>query len=98
MEESKIILGEMVSALVINREAVKIETSTDERGVLLTVFVDSNDMGRVIGKAGATAQALRTIVKAVGGTYKARVSVTFHDPNPQFRKPVQRERDVDLVG
>ena len=47
-------------------EAVNIERTVDERGVLLKLSVDPEDLGRIIGKGGQTAQAIRTLLRALG--------------------------------
>ena len=57
---------EIVKSLVVNTEAVSVkEFPTEEDNVMLIqVIVDSEDMGRVIGKSGRTANAIRTLVQA----------------------------------
>jgi predicted RNA-binding protein YlqC (UPF0109 family) len=50
--------------LVENPDAVKVTETTDDRGVLLQLSVDPDDMGKVIGKGGRTARAIRAVVKA----------------------------------
>ncbi|MGQ0669587.1 MAG: KH domain-containing protein [Actinomycetota bacterium] len=52
--------------LVENPDAVEVTEIRDERGVLLQLKVDPEDMGKVIGKGGRTARAIRTVVKAAG--------------------------------
>ena len=54
----------IVKSLVNNPEAVVIDRRIDEKGVLLELTVDAEDLGRVIGKRGATAQSLRTLLRA----------------------------------
>ena len=56
----------IVKSLVSKPDAVKIERRIDEKGVLLELSVDAEDLGRVIGKRGATAQSLRTLLRALG--------------------------------
>ena len=56
----------VVKQLVDNPDAVKIERTEDERGVLLNLTVAPDDLGRVIGKHGATAQSLRALLRALG--------------------------------
>ena len=60
------ITEEIVKSLVVNTDGVSVkEFPTDEDGVMLIqVMVDSEDMGRVIGKSGRTANAIRTLVQA----------------------------------
>ena len=56
----------VVKQLVDHPEAVKVECTEDERGTLLNLSVDPEDLGRVIGKHGATAQSLRSLLRALG--------------------------------
>ena len=56
----------VVKSLVGNPDAVVVERRIDEKGVLLELTVDPDDLGRVIGKRGATAQSLRTLLRALG--------------------------------
>ena len=50
--------------LVDDPDSVSVTESSDQRGVLLTVRVAPDDMGKVIGRAGRTARAIRTVVRA----------------------------------
>ena len=56
----------VVKQLVDKPEAVSVERVVDDRGILLKLTVDADDLGRVIGKHGATAQSLRNILRALG--------------------------------
>lgn len=56
----------VVKALVTNPDAVSLRRANDERGDYLELTVDAADMGKVIGKAGATAKSLRTLLRGVG--------------------------------
>lgn len=56
----------VVKSLVSNPEAVVVVRRIDEKGVLLELTVDPEDLGRVIGKRGATAQSIRTLLRALG--------------------------------
>ena len=56
----------IVKSLVGKPDAVQVERRIDEKGVLLELTVDPDDLGRVIGKRGATAQSLRTLLRALG--------------------------------
>lgn len=80
MEKSKEFLVAVAQALVNNKEEVTVETKTDERGVLLTLHVNPQDVGRIIGKEGHTAAAIRTLLKSVGMQESARVSMVIFDP------------------
>lgn len=85
MNKSKGVLEAVVSALVQYPEEVGIEETTDEMGVLLTLKVSKHDMGRVIGKEGNTAKALRTLLRAVGMTEEARINLVIAEPEGSER-------------
>ncbi len=70
----------VVKALVEKPEAVKINRTVDEMGVLLSLSVDPADMGKVIGRAGNTAKAIRTLLKVVGMKNNARVNLKINEP------------------
>lgn len=65
----------IVKSLVGNPEDVKVERIIDEKGVLLTLTVNPDDLGRVIGKRGGTAQSLRTLLRALGIKNDARYNL-----------------------
>lgn len=69
----------IVKSLVGNPDAVRIERRIDEKGVLLELTVDPEDLGRVIGKRGATAQSLRTLLRALGTKNDARYNLKVID-------------------
>ncbi len=70
----------IVKSLVSNPDAVQVERRIDEKGVLLELTVDGEDLGRVIGKRGATAQSLRTLLRALGTKNDARYNLKIVDP------------------
>jgi predicted RNA-binding protein YlqC (UPF0109 family) len=69
----------IVKSLVSKPDAVQIERRIDEKGVLLELTVDPEDLGRVIGKRGATAQSLRTLLRALGTKNDARYNLKIVD-------------------
>lgn len=69
----------IVKSLVGKPDAVTIERRIDEKGVLLELTVDPEDLGRVIGKRGATAQSLRTLLRALGTKNDARYNLKIID-------------------
>lgn len=69
----------IVKSIVNNPDAVKVERRIDEKGVLLELTVDAEDLGRVIGKRGATAQSLRTLLRALGTKNDARYNLKIVD-------------------
>lgn len=70
----------VVKALVDRPEDVKIERKVDEMGVLLSLRVNSEDMGQIIGKGGATARAIRNLVRIIGLKNHARVNLKIEEP------------------
>jgi len=78
----------VVKSLVSKPEAVQVERRIDEKGVLLELTVDPEDLGRVIGKRGATAQSLRTLLRALGTKNDARYNLKIVDngtPGPAIQ-------------
>ncbi len=69
----------IVKSLVSNPDKVQVERRIDEKGVLLELTVDPEDLGRVIGKRGATAQSLRTLLRALGTKNDARYNLKIVD-------------------
>ena len=65
----------IVKSLVGHPDDVSVERLIDEKGVLLTLTVNPEDLGRVIGKRGATAQSLRTLLRALGTKNDARYNL-----------------------
>ena len=72
----------IVKSLVGKPEAVQIERRIDEKGVLLELTVDPEDLGRVIGKRGATAQSIRNLLRALGTKNDARYNLKIVDNGP----------------
>lgn len=69
----------IVKQLVANPDAVSINRTIDEKGVLLELSVEPEDLGRVIGKRGATAQSIRTLLRALGTKNEARYNLKIVD-------------------
>jgi predicted RNA-binding protein YlqC (UPF0109 family) len=65
----------IVKSLVGRPDDVVVERIIDEKGVLLTLTVHPDDLGRVIGKRGVTAQSLRTLLRALGTKNDARYNL-----------------------
>jgi uncharacterized protein len=70
----------VVKSLVTNPDAVVVNRSVDDMGVLLELTVDPADMGKVIGKAGATAKSIRTLLRVLGAKHDARVNLKIVEP------------------
>ncbi len=83
----------IVKSLVGKPDEVKLMRTIDEKGVLLELTVDPEDLGRVIGKRGATAQSLRTLLRALGTKNDARYNLKIVDNG--YPKPERSERRDD---
>lgn len=70
----------VVKALVTKPEAVEVRRSVDDMGVLLELTVDPDDMGKVIGRAGATAKSIRTLLRVLGAQNDERVNLKILEP------------------
>ena len=75
----------VVKSIVGHPDDVKSERIVDERGVLLTLDINPEDMGYVIGRRGQTAQAIRTLLKIVGAKNNARVNLKVNEPEGSQR-------------
>ncbi len=87
-------LDYVIKALVDNPNDVKITRSVDEMGVLLTLSVNPADMGKVIGRMGNTAKAIRTLLRVVGMKNNARVNLKINEPEGGMR-PEKATKTVD---
>ena len=81
----------VVKALVDNADMVKVDRRVDEMGVLITLDVDQADMGKIIGRDGATAKALRTLLRVVGMKNNARVNLKINEPAGRVTQTPQEE-------
>lgn len=70
----------VIRAIVNHPEDVRTDRIIDERGVLITLHVNPEDMGYVIGRQGQTARAVRTLLKIVGAKVNARVNLKIYEP------------------
>lgn len=82
-ERDQEFLEYIVGAIVDNPEDVKINRTVDERGVLLELSVNPEDMGKIIGKAGATAKAIRTLLRVMGAKNNARFNLKIVEPGEE---------------
>lgn len=85
----------VIKSLVTKPEEVKIQRTIDEKGVLLELTVDPEDLGRVIGKRGATAQSVRTLLRALGTKNDARYNLKIVDNGVAPSERRQEERSED---
>lgn len=73
-------LETIVKGIVNHPEEVKVTRDLDERGVLLTLSVNREDMGYVIGREGSTAKAIRTLLRIIGVKNNARLNLKIAEP------------------
>ncbi len=93
-EQDAQFLEYVVKALVDNPNDVKINRTVDEMGVLLTLAVNTADMGKIIGRMGNTAKAIRTLLRVVGMKNNARVNLKINEPDGGVR-PERASKTVD---
>jgi uncharacterized protein len=94
----------VVKAIVNNPNDVRTERKVDERGVLITLYINPADMGYVIGRQGQTARSVRTLLRIVGAKSNARVNLKIYEPEESRRAhmsatagaPSEDENPMDL--
>ncbi len=80
VEKDQVFVEYVVKALVEKPDKVVIKRSIDDRGVLLELTVDPEDMGKIIGKAGATAKSIRTLLRVLGARDELRYNLKISEP------------------
>lgn len=85
----------IVKSLVENGDDVIVDRIVDEKGVLLTLTVNPEDLGRVIGRRGVTAQSLRTLLRALGTKNSARYNLKIvNNDDPEESTVLSSDDDV----
>jgi uncharacterized protein len=79
-------LENVVKTLVDNPDHIKITRTVDEMGVLLNLTVHPDDMGKIIGRQGNTAKAIRILLRVVGMKNNARVNLKINEPEGGSQK------------
>ena len=87
----------VVEALVDEPSAVKVERKVDEMGVLLSLHIDPQDMGKIIGRNGNTAKAIRNLLRVVGLKNQARVNLKIEEPEGGRGPAKSTDKSVDEV-
>lgn len=90
MENAKKVLGDIVGAIADGEFSIK--ETTDEMGVLLTLSVAKEGMGKIIGRDGNTAKAIRTILRVVGKRENARINLKINEPEGSSYAPKEKEQ------
>ncbi|MCX6714108.1 MAG: KH domain-containing protein [Candidatus Vogelbacteria bacterium] len=91
MNKDQEFLEYVVKALVDAPEDVKVDRKVDEMGVLMTLEVNPADMGKIIGRQGNTAKAIRTLLRVVGMKFNARVNLKINEPAGSAPRPERSE-------
>ncbi len=87
MQKDQEFLEYVIKSLVDAPEQVKVVRSVDEMGVLLTLEVGAVDMGKIIGRQGNTAKAVRTLLRVVGMKNNSRVNLKINEPIGGLKDP-----------
>ena len=98
--EDKVFLETIVKELVDKPEDVVVEREVDERGVLLTLKVNPEEMGKIIGKQGQTARALRTLLKIIGNKMNSYINLKVYEPEREegsSRPAVEEAKEEEEV-
>ena len=82
----------VVKVIVDHPEDVKVDRTVDEMGVLLTLNINPEDMGYVIGRKGQNASAIRTLLRVVGARNNSRVNMKINEPEGSRPRPSRDEK------
>jgi predicted RNA-binding protein YlqC (UPF0109 family) len=100
-DNDKKFLEYIVKELVDHPTDVKVERKVDEMGVLLSLRVNPEDMGQIIGREGSTAKAIRNLVRIVGLKNHARVNLKIEEPEGGRAPRVEKQPlsdDIDNIS
>ncbi len=87
----------IVKSIVSHPDDVSTERKVDEMGVLLTLKINPEDMGFVVGRQGQTARAIRTLLKIIGAKNNARINLKIEEPEGGRRAPRREEEKEEEV-
>lgn len=93
MEKDQKFVEDVIKAIVDSPDKVSTERTIDERGVLIKLIVDPEDMGKIIGKDGKTAKAVRTLLRVLGAKNNARVNLKIVEPEGSERPQKSDDND-----
>ena len=82
----------LVKSIVDHPDDVKVDRKVDEMGVLLSLKVNPQDMGQVVGRQGSTANAIRSLLRIVGIKNNARVNLKIEEPEGSTHRSREEER------
>lgn len=87
MEHDQKFVEDVVKEIVDIPDKVKTDRRVDEMGVLIELTVDPSDMGKIIGKDGRTAKAVRTLLRVLGAKNNSRINLKIMEPEGSERPP-----------
>ncbi len=96
MEKDQEFVEMVVKAIVDNPDKVKTERKVDEMGVLIELTVDSEDMGKIIGKEGKTAKSIRTLLRVLGARERARVNLKIVEPEGGRAVKIENDEEEEI--
>lgn len=97
MEKDQKFVEDVVKVIVENPGDVKTERTVDEMGVLISLEVNPEDMGKIIGKEGRTAKAIRTLLRVMGAKNNSRINLKIVEPEGSER-PARKEEPKEEVA
>lgn len=95
MEHDQKFVEDVVKAIVDTPDKVSTQRKVDEMGVLIELTVDPSDMGKIIGKDGKTAKAIRTLLRVLGAKNNARINLKIVEPEGSERPPRKEYSDSE---
>lgn len=100
MEHDQKFVEDVVKAIVDTPDKVSTQRKVDEMGVLIELTVDPSDMGKIIGKEGKTAKAIRTLLRVLGAKNNARINLKIVEPEGSerpYKKPEAKEEETEVT-
>lgn len=91
MEQDQAFVDYVVKAMVDHPDDVQTDRTVDEMGVLITLKVNQEDLGQIIGRQGQTAKSLRTLLRVVGAKHHARVNLKIYEPEGSRKMRHERQ-------
>jgi len=91
MEKDQKFVEDVVKVIVEHPDEVKTVRTVDEMGVLISLEVNPEDMGKIIGKEGRTAKAIRTLLRVMGAKNQSRINLKIVEPEGSERPPRKEE-------
>lgn len=97
MTQTEEFLNTVIKMLVDEPDKVVITRTVDDMGVLYTLSLSSEDMGKVIGKRGQTAKAIRTLLRIVGMKYNERANLKINEPDGGYQDSAMASNSDDDI-